>query len=142
MRYRTLADVPEKDIARALLYMDAAVRLGVSRTATRIAQYVVNNCLLCGECVTSHTDFQRRTGVGRRSVDRSLRSLLASQLIERTGRSSTGQYVYRAVLERGDEYAAWGKEFDQRWRDARKANRLGSFTAPTYRSAGEDHAQV
>ncbi|KAB2761988.1 MarR family transcriptional regulator [Brucella anthropi] len=142
MQYDSLQDVPEDQIERAMLFMGAALRLTRSRTADRIAQSIVNECLLHGECRLSHKEFERRTGSCRRTVSRALQNLLSAKLIERIDFTDDRRSVYRCLWERADEHREWGKEFDLRWEEARGARRLKDFEAPAYPSPGASNGEA
>lgn len=134
MQYKSIEHVPEQHLNRAQAYMGAVTRLSNSRTAARIAQYILHECLLSGTCELSHKEFERRTKSCRRTVQRSIHSLLRNELILRIGTTESGHAIYQCIFERADEHVEWGKIFDRDWDSAKKAGKLKDFTAPTYPS--------
>ncbi len=141
MQYKSIQDVPEDQVERAISFIAAALRLVHSKTAARIAQYIADECLLHGQSNLPHKEFERRTGTCRRTVSRALQNLLAMKIIERIEHTEERRSVYRCCWERADEYRAWGKEFDRKWAEARKEQRLKDFQAPTYPVPEAGHGQ-
>lgn len=142
MTYEKIEDVPEKDVARSIDYMQAVARLASSRTAVRVASDIAKDTLLRGECRLTHREFERRTGACRRTMQRVIRNLIDARLIKRTGTTDTGQAIYVAEFDRADEYREWGRRFDREWADARKGQRLKLFKAPAYPAAGDSHGEA
>lgn len=132
MPYKSIEQVPEQHLNRAQAFMGAVTRLSNSRTAARIAQYILREHLLSGKCELSHKEFERRANSCRRTVQRAIHSLLRNELIVRIGTTDKGHAIYQCVFERADEHIRWGKVFDRDWDSARKAGKLKDFTAPTY----------
>lgn len=92
-------DLSEEDAELVLVFMGNAELRVRSSTAISIAVSIARETILWGESRITHKDFGRRTGACRRSIDKAIKTLRCTRLIERIGTTESGVAVYRAAVD-------------------------------------------
>jgi len=101
-----LESLPDTLVQRMTDYITAAAYRTRGRHGFRIPAIVCQDWAEHGHSVLRTNTLAKQYGVGRRTMDRTIKGVVRAGFIREIGRTAEGKAMYVPCLERGDEWRA------------------------------------